>query len=681
MKEGYSASAPSQGVGLPKESGGGGAAAHPLVRPPLLEPPGTISSVTKGVCQFLERPAPRWWWPATLITGAIAMLVLATSAYLVGTGVGVWGVQIPVVWGFAIINFVFWIGIGHAGTLISAILLLTRQKWRNSLNRAAEASAIFAVACGALFPMMHIGRQWMAWYLFPVPEYIATWQNFRAPLLWDVFAVLTYLTVSVLYWYLGMIPDFATLREREKHPWRRKLFTVLSMGWSSSAREWNHYEMGYLCLAGLLAPLVLSVHSFVSCDFAATILPGWHATIFPPYFGVGAIFGGFAVILVLLIPLRALMPELQEFILPIHIEQMAKWLLTTGSLVGYVYLIELFIAWYGANPFERYAFWNRMTGPYAPEFWGMLACNAVAPQLLWFRAARKRPWIVFGVAVLANVGMWLERFVIIIISLHRDFLPSSWSLYHPTWVDIGLMLGAFGLFLFLFLLFLRFLPVIAMFEVKALCNGSEDAKSATPDPPASRPNLEQATFGLGALFPSAAALCGAGHALRQIGFRKLELYSPFPFHGLAEAAGHGKSWVSACVLGGGLLGLCIGISLEFLTSIPRPATLRGVLSSHILGFFFPLVVQGKPYISLPAFFAVLFETTALFAAFGAVLGILLASSLPRFHKPIFGWELFSRRGQDDGFFLVIERRDPRFSADLPRLLEGMGALEIHPIPE
>ncbi len=310
MKEGYSASSPWRPPGSPAEGEPQVPAAVSLDRPPLLEPPGTIASVTRGVCQFLERPAPGWWLPATIITGLVATLVLVANAYLVGTGVGVWGVQVPVVWGFAIINFVFWIGIGHAGTLISAILLLTRQKWRNSLNRASEATAIFAVACGAIFPAIHVGRQWMAWYLIPVPQYIATWPNFRAPLLWDVAAVLTYLTVSVLYWYLGMIPDFATLREREKHPWRRRLFAILSMGWSSSAREWNHYEMGYLCLAGLLAPLVLSVHSFVSCDFAATILPGWHATIFPPYFGAGAIFGGFAVILVLLIPVRALMPEL-----------------------------------------------------------------------------------------------------------------------------------------------------------------------------------------------------------------------------------------------------------------------------------------------------------------------------------------------------------------------------------
>ncbi|WP_018291063.1 quinol:electron acceptor oxidoreductase subunit ActD [Verrucomicrobium sp. 3C] len=653
-----------------------------VARPPLLGSPGTAASVTRGVCNLLERPAPRWWGPATLLTGLIALFVLATNSYLIGTGMGVWGVQIPVVWGFAIINFVFWIGIGHAGTLISAILLLTRQKWRNSLNRAAEASAVFAVACGAMFPAMHIGRQWMAWYLFPIPESIAAWPNFRAPLLWDVAAVTTYLTVSVLYWYLGMIPDFATLREREKHPWRQKLWAILSMGWSSSAREWNHYEMGYLCLAGLLAPLVLSVHSFVSCDFAAMVLPGWHATIFPPYFGAGAIFGGFAVILVLLIPLRALVPELKEFILPIHIEQMAKWLLTTGSLVGYVYLIELFIAWYGANPFERYAFWNRITGPYALEFWGMLTCNAVAPQLLWFRRIRQRPWIVFGVAVLANIGMWLERFVIIIISLHRDFLPSSWSLYHPTWVDIGLLIGSVGLFLFLFLLFLRFLPVIAMFEVKALCSHSEEASSASAKPASPPlPNLGLTTFGVGARFPSAEALCRAGRALRERGFRKIELYSPFPFHGLAEAAGHGRSWVSACVLGGGLLGFCLAASLEILTSVPRPAALRGILSSHFLDLFFPLVLQGKPYMSTPAFFAVAFETTALFAAIGAVLGILLGSALPRFHKPIFHWDLFSRRGQDDGFFLLVERQDPQFSADLPEVLESMGALEISAVPE
>ena len=385
--------------------------------------------------------------------------------YLVSTGVGVWGMSNRVFWGWDITNFVFWIGIGHAGTLISAVLFLTRQNWRTSINRAAEAMTIFAVMCAGIFPAFHVGRVWMAWFLAPIPNSNAVWQNFKSPLLWDVFAVSTYFTISLIFWYLGMVPDLATIRDRCKPGLRKMLYGIFSLGWRGGNRQWSHYEMAYLLLAALSTPLVLSVHSVVSFDFATSIVPGWHTTIFPPYFVAGAIFGGFAMVLTIMVPARQLY-GLHDVITMKHIDNMAKIILLTGTIVGYAYLMELFVAYYSGAKYEMDAFKFRITGPYWWAYLAMMSCNVLSPQLFWFKACRENLWVVMGVAMAVNIGMWFERFVIIVTTLARMFLPGDWKTYNPSYVEMALFIGTIGMFLALFLLFLRFLPCINIAEVK-----------------------------------------------------------------------------------------------------------------------------------------------------------------------------------------------------------------------
>ncbi|MES2310326.1 MAG: NrfD/PsrC family molybdoenzyme membrane anchor subunit [Verrucomicrobiota bacterium] len=443
------------------------AAAKQVERPPLVGGGRGFHWITEKICSIIEEETPTWWWIAFFVTGAITLLVPWSLVYLVSTGIGTWGLNHPVGWAWDITNFVFWIGIGHAGTLISAILFLTRQKWRTSINRASEAMTLFAVMCAGIFPAFHVGRIWYAWFLAPVPQANAIWPNFRSPLLWDVFAVSTYFTVSVLFWYTGLIPDFATMRDREPKPWKKKLYHVLSFGWRSSNRQWKHYEMAYLCLAGLSTPLVLSVHSIVSFDFATSIVPGWHTTIFPPYFVAGAIFGGFAMVLTVMLPFRKIY-GLEDLITEKHIDNMCKIILLTGSIVGYAYLMELFIAWYSGNPYEKYAFWNRALGPYWWSYWAMMTCNVIIPQLFWVEKFRKNVVAVWIIVWGPNIGMWYERFVIIVTSIHRDFLPSSWGMFKPALNDITLFIGTCGFFTWLFLVFIRFLPVIAIAEVKGV---------------------------------------------------------------------------------------------------------------------------------------------------------------------------------------------------------------------
>jgi molybdopterin-containing oxidoreductase family membrane subunit len=372
-----------------------------------------------------------------------------------------------VAWGFAIVNFVWWIGIGHAGTLISAILLLLNQKWRTSINRFAEAMTLFAVACAGLFPLLHLGRPWFFYWLFPYPSTMGVWPQFRSPLVWDVFAVLTYFTISLLFWFIGLIPDLATLRDRSQSRAGRIIYGMLAMGWRGSAVHWHRYEMAYLLLAGLATPLVVSVHSIVSLDFAVAQLPGWHTTMFPPYFVAGAIYSGFAMVLTLAIPLRAAY-GLQDFITARHLQNMAKILLATGLIVAYGYMMEAFIAWYSGNPFEQYMMNNRATGPYGVYYWALIFCNVIAPQVLWWPPIRSNTVALFVIALIVNVGMWLERFVIVITSLHRDFLPSSWGMYAPTIWDWATFFGTIGLFFALLFLFIRFLPMISIFEMRSL---------------------------------------------------------------------------------------------------------------------------------------------------------------------------------------------------------------------
>jgi Ni/Fe-hydrogenase subunit HybB-like protein len=428
----------------------------------------SIGWISDHIAGIAEGKAPKWWWYAFIPSFLFMCMLGAMLVYQISTGVGVWGNNHPVMWGWDIINFVWWIGIGHAGTLISAILFLLRQRWRTAVNRAAEAMTIFAVMCAGIYPALHVGRVWFDWWLFPFPNANGpVWPQFRSPLMWDVFAVSTYFTVSALFWYVGLVPDLAVMRDRAKGKVRQFLYGLFSLGWTGSNRNWSNYEKAYLILAGLSTPLVLSVHSIVSLDFAVSQVPGWHTTIFPPYFVAGAIFSGFGMVLTLLIPLRTLC-KLEDVITQRHIDFMCKVTLATGCIVGYAYGMEFFIAWYSGSPYERYAFMNRATGPYAWGYWIMISCNVVVPQIFWFKKLRNNLLLVFIASILVNVGMWFERFVIIVISLHRDFLPSNWGYFKPSFVDICTYLGTFGLFFTLFLLFMRFLPMIAISEVKGV---------------------------------------------------------------------------------------------------------------------------------------------------------------------------------------------------------------------
>lgn len=437
-------------------------------RPPLVLGGETFHSITESVCAPVEwQKTPVAWWVALLVSASILGILGIAVGYLVWEGVGIWGLAQPVSWAWDITNFVFWVGIGHAGTLISAILFLFRQKWRTSVNRFAEAMTIFAVMCAGLYPAIHVGRVWVLHWVFPLPNQMAAWPNFRSPLLWDVFAVSTYLTVSALFWYVGLIPDLATLRDRAKGTVQKVAYGIASLGWRSSSRHWHHYERAYLILAGLSTPLVLSVHTIVSFDFAVSQLPGWHTTIFPPYFVAGAIFSGFAMVINLMIVARWLF-KLENLVTMRHFENMAKVILLTGSIVGYAYAMEFFVAWYSGNPYESFVFINRATGPYWWAYWSMVTCNVIIPQLFWFKKVRTNLWALFIISVFVNIGMWFERFVIIVTSLHRDFLPSNWMYFSPTIWDVLTFIGSWGLFFFMFCLFVRFLPMIAISEVKGV---------------------------------------------------------------------------------------------------------------------------------------------------------------------------------------------------------------------
>ena len=412
------------------------------------------------------------WYILFAFAFSAALMLAGAIGYLFYKGVGIWGINIPVGWGFAIVNFVFWVGIGHAGTLISAILLLFRQEWRNSINRFAEAMTIFAVICALLWPAIHVGRPWVIYWVFPIPNQMDVWPNFRSPLLWDFFAVGTYFTVSLMFWYIGMVPDLASIRDRAKTRLRKIIYGIFSIGWRGGNKQWKHYELAVLVLAGLATPLVLSVHSVVSFDFTAGIVPGWHSTIFPPYFVAGAIFSGFAMVMTLAVIARKVY-KLEDFITVNHLEKMNIIMLVTGSMVAYSYIIELFTAWYSGSAYEAYIAMARAAGPYAWAYWIMIFCNVVVPQFFWSKKLRRNIPVMFVISILINVGMWFERFVIVVSSLAQDFLPSSWDYFVPTKWDIMMLIGSFGLFFTLFLLFLRWLPMIAISEVKTLLPEAE----------------------------------------------------------------------------------------------------------------------------------------------------------------------------------------------------------------
>jgi Ni/Fe-hydrogenase subunit HybB-like protein len=637
---------------------------------PLIQGEHGFAALTDLVCGLVERRAPRWWWLAFAVSGFICLLGALMAVYVVSTGIGIWGLNQPVGWAFDITNFVFLIGIGHAGTLISAILFLFRQKWRSSLNRFAEAMTLFYVACAALFVMIHLGRAWLFWFLVPAPSANQIYPNYRSPLSWDFAAVATYATVSTLFWYYGLIPDFASLRDRGVGAFRQRVYGLFALGWRGSGRHWHNYESAYLMLAGLATPLVVSVHSIVSFDFATSVIPGWHATIFPPYFVTGAIFSGLAMVIILIVPLRILC-GLTDLVTPRHLESMTKLVLAAGLVLGYGYLVEVANAWYSGNPYEQYLFRNRMTGPYAWCYWTMIACNVLVPQLFWFRWFRTTPWAMMVVAMLITVGMWFERFVIVVTSLHRDYLPSSWGMFYPTWVDIVQMLGGFGLFATAFLLFIRFVPMVALSELKAISPQADPHRpSAAWSEPEGEPSVAARlpaggvpggpVFGALARFRGPAELLAAVERLHAAGYRRFDAYSPFPVHGLDRALGLGRSKVPLFALAGGLFGLAFAQWIQWYQSAVA----------------YPLVVGGKPLNSVAAFVPITFETLVLYASFGAIGGMLFLNGLPRLYHPVFRGRSFAR-ATNDGFFVTVEARDPRFEPrDTAALLAALGGADI-----
>jgi molybdopterin-containing oxidoreductase family membrane subunit len=671
----------------------------PLPRIPLVWGPADFQSLDDQVAGVTERPQPGWWWPAFVITSALLIGGVLAATYLISTGVGVWGSNNPVNWAFDITNFVFWIGIGHAGTLISAILFLFRQKWRTSINRFSEAMTIFAVICAGVYPGIHVGRFWYAWFMFPLPNANHIWPNFRSALLWDLFAVGTYFTISLIFWYVGLIPDLATLRDRAKSRMRQVIFGFLSLGWRGSTRNWRHYEVAYLMLAGLSTPLVLSVHSVVSFDFATSIIPGWHTTIFPPYFVAGAIFGGFAMVLQCMIPARKLY-GLENLVTIRHIDVMCKFILATGSLVGYAYIMEFFIAWYSGNPYELQTFVSRaFTGDYIWAYWTMMTCNVIIPQVFWIKWCRQTPWFVLIIVTFVNVGMWYERFVIIVQSTSHDFLPSSWGLFFPTWVDWLQMIGDFGLFFTLTLLFVRFLPMIAIAEVKGVlpaanphytpipesrylkANGEyptadlalaasygppRPVRHYVPESPEPVPAFVASPGGTGrpwgavAEFANPHDLLVAVRRARDHGYRFLDAWTPYPVHGMITAIGRKRSRLPLFTLAGGLTGLAAAIAMQF----------------YLSAYYYPIIVGGKEYRSWEAFVPIFFEMTVLFAGFFTLFSLIGLCGLPRLFHPVDEHPTFKRSTQG-GFLMTVEAADPKFDPDATRaFLESLGGRNV-----
>jgi molybdopterin-containing oxidoreductase family membrane subunit len=640
---------------------------------PIIEPGHTYRSITDRISQIvLTTVVPKSWIGGLVVSLALVMILFYAVGYLFATGIGIWGNNIPVGWGFDITNLVWWIGIGHAGTLISAILLLFRQQWRTSINRFAEAMTLFAVACAGLFPLIHVGRPWLVYWIFPYPNTFDLWPQFRSPLLWDAFAIGTYGTVSLMFWFIGLLPDVAALRDRADNKFARYFYGILSLGWRGSADHWYRFETAYLLLAALATPLVVSVHSIVSLDFAVSIIPGWHSTVFPPYFVAGAIFSGMAMVLTLLIPLRKVY-KLEDFITMRHLDIMAKVMLATGLIVAYGYLVEAFAAWYGGNDYEGFVILtNRLTGPYAPTFWALLLCNVLVPQVLWLGSVRTKPTLLFIIALIINVGMWLERFVIIVVSLHRDFLPSSWDMYYPTLWDWLTLLGSLGLFLTLIFLFIRLLPMISMFEMRHLLthtsqhdpaaqteprNEVRPAAAASPEPAgaAGTSSANAPLYGLMAEFDNPEDLLEKARRVYQAGYRKISAYSPFPIEGLAEAIGLRWTILPFLALLGGIVGALAAFFLQYYAAV----------------IDYPWNIGGRPLNSWPSFMIVTFEMAILGAAGVAVVGMLLLNRLPMLYHPVFNAPRFKLASQDR-FFLCIKAADPKFDpAETRRFLESL----------
>jgi molybdopterin-containing oxidoreductase family membrane subunit len=623
-----------------------------LLGQPLITGEKTLGQVTAEICTPLERRAGVYWWLAFVPSLGLLLLGVAAVVYLITTGIGTWGLNRTVGWAFDITNFVFWIGIGHAGTLISAILYLFRQKWRTSVNRSAEAMTLIAVVCAALFPVIHLGRPWLFYWVFPYPnERGPLWVNFRSPLLWDFFAIATYFLISLTFWYVGLIPDLATLRDRSKRGWYGRLVGWFSLGWDGSSRSWQRYEVVYLLLAGLATPLVVSVHSVVSTDFAVAQLSGWHSTIFPPYFVTGAIFSGMAMVLTLMLLVRKAM-HLENYITPRHVDAMTRLVLATSCLVGLAYVIEFFSALTGSQHQEAFAFLNRVLGPLGWGFAIMVAFNVLVPQLFWFSRVRTNLLAVFVISILVNVGMWFERFIIIVTGLERDLLPSSWSDYAPTLVEIATLLGSFGLFFTSFLLFCRFFPVISMTEVKGVLppTPGDAASHALEDSgsPGSPGKADRGPKTLLAGFAAEKDLLAAVAAARKRGWPIAEVYTPFAVHGLDRALGLPRCRLAVACFLGGLLGVVLALGFQFWST----------------AWDWPLNVGGQPWNSLPAFVPVTFEAMVLCGGLGMVLVWLLRSGLypgKEARRPPLG-------ETDDRFLLVLGPGLSVDGAEVTRLL-------------
>jgi len=664
------------------------------LRTPFVNGEKKLSDVTADIARLVGQRPTLWWWLALLVSAAAFSIGFAAIVYEMSVGIGAWGLNRTVGWGFDITNFVFWVGIGHAGTLISAVLFLFRQKWRTSINRAAEAMTIFAVMCAATFPLIHMGRWWYFYWILPYPNVRGTlWVNFRSPLLWDFFAISTYFIISLVFWYIGMIPDLATLRDRARSRFARKAFGILSLGWNGSARVWHRYETIYGLLALLATPLVVSVHSIVSFDFATSVIPGWHATIFPPYFVIGAIFSGFAMVLALLLMTRATL-KLEDYITPLHLNWMCKIMLFASWIMGLAYGTEFFIAWYSGNVYELAAFVNRATGPYAWAYWTMVTCNVLVPQALWFRKVRSIPWMMFLVCAGITVGMWFERFVIIVASLSQDFLPSSWAIYVPTANEVAILVGMFGLFFSLFLLFTRAMPVIAIAEIKgvldyarerptgplmeigvshhetslhAVSDGHRGVARRAPFFRSCLARLRRLPYSHVGPPPAEERVCvayfdreedliQAAQQTRGGTYDVFDAFTPYPSHHLSRALGLRPSRLIWIGFAAGALGLTLGLLLQDWTSATD----------------WPVRVGGQPFNSWPVFIPVAFELTVLFSGLIGVACLLFRSKLwPGRRAP------FLPRITDDRFALVLVEKDA--SADLGEmrsLLQMCGATAV-----
>jgi len=611
--------------------------------------------------QNVEAKPSRWWWVCLFLAIVLLSCGVVCVKNLLQKGLGLWGINYPVAWAWDITNFVFWIGIGHAGTLISAILFLLRQRWRASIHRVAEAMTVFAVICAFIYPLIHTGRAWYAWWLLPVSNTSAVYPQFRSPLSWDVFAIMTYFIVSLLFFYIGLLPDFALLRDRAKTVIKKTLYHILSLGWSGSATQWKMYQKTYLLLAVLLTPLVVSVHSIVSYDFAVSLLPLWHSTLLPPYFVAGAIFSGIAMTLTLIIPLRKLC-RLESLITSTHIEPLCKLALTTSLFITYCYAAEFFGAYFAENKQEIAELRNRVCGNYSLFFWTMLICNTVVPQLFWWKKIRQSFCIVFIIAILINFGMWSERFLLIVSSLSSGFLPSTSGYFKPTYVDLLTFAGSVGLFLTLFLLFIKFIPAVAVAEIKGLAMHIEKPSSKESPQDLKQSVNPKTSHYLVAEFISIQKFIDAVEKVKKAGVNLYEVYMPFPVSAVEKAVGYKakRSYSGRFAFWGGLAGAALGFFIVWYTN----------------GYDYPTLVSGKPMFNIFLAAPVAFEISILFAAIGAVAGMYFRNK-PDFSNSIFKSKRFSTSGSRDRFYIAIDDNDDKYSPERWRsTLSDSGAVHI-----